>query len=136
MGSHMVAIARYSDVDLAHHHFKMLERRGFMAELREPSVDDLIQGMDEDGLLLLVVEEQVEAAEKFLDAVETLPMAEPSSERDTLILVGAVLGMIGLLLGFGPFEVMEQDAAFFPYFLSLLGGTLFMGGLIAERGNA
>jgi hypothetical protein len=135
MTNTLITIASYEDRRLADHHAELLRNRGLTCHVNEAQIAEILSGMDdEDGAYQLQVSE-AEAYEAFewLDALEQTPLYEPGGEGDILLLIGGVLAMIGILISFGRFEDLNSDFLLLPYVVVLIGGCLFLRGLMANR---
>lgn len=135
MNDTLITVASYDDLALANHHAELLRNRGLACEVTDSQVADLLANLSEapDEFVLRVPEAQAVAAFEWLEALEQTPLYEPSAEGDTLLLIGAVLAMVGILVSFGRFEGISTDFLLFPYALALFGGCLFLRGLMLNR---
>lgn len=137
MNSPLIPIAAYEDARLADRHAELLRTRGFTCELtgREVPTELGIETFVVAEIDLMVPEEQAEAAVAWLDALERTPLNQYAGNGDTLTLIGAFLAMVGLLVSFGDLPGIAPQARFLPYAIILIGGCLFLQGLMINRGD-
>ncbi len=129
-------IAVYEDARLAQRHAELLETRGISCQLAGREVPHEL-GLDAIAVAeidLLVPEDQAEMAIQLLDALNLTPLSRPGEEGDTLTLIGAFLVMMGLLTSFAEIPNLAIEVGFLPYLIILIGATVFLQGLMINKG--
>lgn len=135
MNDLMITVACYEDRRLAEHHAELLRNRGLTCDLKETYITDSLADLvgEETEYMLKVPESEATSAFEWLAALEHTALYEPAGEGDSLLLIGAVLAMVGILTSFGRLDGINEDFLLLPYALALVGGCLFLRGLMVNR---
>ena len=128
----LITLAEYEDPIRAQRHAEFLQRKGLVCEVHMPSYSEQYAAhdyLDGEEVMLMVPEDQAEAAWEWIEALEKTPLSYPAGPAETYMLVGAILALVGMLVLLAGNSGLDASLRFIPMSLTAIGAALFARGM-------